>query len=179
MTNANIGITILMVGWVAYTVYQIEKTLRATRKKKNRQLRVYVASSWRNAGHDIVVRMLEQMNCEVYNYRKPFNGDPGFNWPEISISTGSKRENLKALLSHPKAEKGFKTDFDAMKWADVFVGIMPFGVSASLEMGWASGQGKPTILLLDSDKPELMTKLCSTHIFDLNELHREIMRLQK
>ena len=46
-----------------------------------------------------------------------------------------------------------------MEWATVFVGVQPFGRSASLEMGWAAGACKPTILLLENGEPELMVKM--------------------
>jgi hypothetical protein len=46
-----------------------------------------------------------------------------------------------------------------MKKADVFIGVQPFGRSASMEMGWAAGNNKKTILLLDNGEPELMVKM--------------------
>ncbi len=122
--------------------------------------KIYVASSWRNKNQPIVVNTLRIAGHEVYDFRNPTDGDKGFHWSEIDEywekwTPEQYRENLK----HPVAEKGFKSDMDAMKWAEVFVGVMPFGRSASLEMGWAVGHGKTTILLLSDGEPELMVKM--------------------
>jgi hypothetical protein len=44
-----------------------------------------------------------------------------------------------------------------MAWADAFVMVLPCGRSAHLELGWACGKGKRTIILaLDYNEPELM-----------------------
>lgn len=48
-----------------------------------------------------------------------------------------------------------------MHWADTFVLVLPCGRSAHLEMGWAVGAGKATIMLLGPyTEPELMAKMC-------------------
>ena len=52
-------------------------------------------------------------------------------------------------LSNPVANRGFKNDFDAMKWADACVLVLPCGRSAHLELGWCAGAGKFTAILLD------------------------------
>jgi len=70
-------------------------------------------------------------------------------------------EKYIKALSHPIVEAGFNADFDAMKWADTFVLVQPCGRSAHLEMGWAVGAGKATIMMLGTDiEPELMVKMC-------------------
>jgi hypothetical protein len=58
----------------------------------------------------------------------------------------------------------------AMMWADTFVGVQPFGRSASMEMGWASGQGKRTILLIANGEPELMVKMFDHLCCNLKEV---------
>jgi len=133
--------------------------------------KIYVASSWRNQLQPPVVKYLRAHGHRVYDFRNPKEGDNGFHWSDIDPDweAWTSRKYLECL-SHPVAEKGFKSDFDAMKWADVFVGVMPFGRSAAIEMGWASGQNKTTILLLESGEPELMVK-CFDHICcDLHEI---------
>ena len=134
-------------------------------------MKIYVASSWRNELQPHVVNYLRAHGHEVYDFRNPKEGDNGFHWSEIDPEwQWWTPEKYRECLSHPVAEKGFKSDFDAMEWADVFVGVMPFGRSASIEMGWASGQKKKTILLLDDGEPELMVK-CFDHICcDLHEI---------
>ena len=123
-------------------------------------IKIYIASSWRNPYQQVVVETLRLNGHDVYDFRNPKDGDKGFHWSEIDRfwrlwSPYQYRDHL----NHPLAESGFKLDYDAMVWADVFIGVQPFGISASLEMGWGVGNGKKTILLLDDGEPELMVKL--------------------
>ena len=126
--------------------------------------KIYVASSWRNGTQPFVVDCLKKFGHQIYDFRNPKKGNTGFHWSDIDPDWQAwTPEKYRECLNHPIADGGFNLDFDAMKWADVFVGVMPFGRSASIEMGWASGQGKKTILLLSDGEPELMVK-CFDHI---------------
>ena len=122
--------------------------------------KIYVASSWRNKRQPILVGMLRADGHEVYDFKNPDVDNKGFHWSEIDPAWQTwTPEEYKEGLNHPLAESGYEHDIDAMKWADVFIGLQPFGRSASLEMGWAAGQDKVTILLLDNGEPELMVKM--------------------
>ena len=117
--------------------------------------KIYVATSWRNPAQPYMVEILKLYRHEVYDFR-----DKGFHWSVIDTNWEHwTKEEYRDYLGHYTACKGFERDFDAMKWADVFIGIQPFGRSASIEMGWAAGQGKRTILLLSDGEPELMVKV--------------------
>lgn len=94
--------------------------------------RIYVASSWKNQKQQDVVKKLRDHGYKVYDFKKP-GGDPNFSWKKTEPGWGERVPD---------------SNFDAMKWADIFVGVGPYDQTASLEMGWASGQGKKTILLL-------------------------------
>jgi len=133
--------------------------------------KIYVASSWRNQIQPSVVSTLRKAGHDVYDFRNPTEGNHGFHWSEIDPGwkNWSPRQ-YRDCLSHPLAVNGFKTDYDAMNWADTFVGVMPFGRSASFEMGWAAGQGKRTILLLHDGEPELMVKMFDHICCDLDEV---------
>ena len=122
--------------------------------------KIYVASSWRNEFQPAAVRMLRAAGHEVYDFKNPADGVTGFHWSEID-KEWEKWDTWKYrdALRHPIAVGGFASDYTAMEWADTFVGIQPFGCSASMEMGWAAGAGKNTILLLEQGKPELMVKM--------------------
>jgi hypothetical protein len=123
-------------------------------------MKIYVASSWRNDIQPKVVDALRKAGHAVYDFKNPREGDKGFHWSEIDPDWKQwTPEKYRECLKHPIAEAGYKSDFDAMGWADVFVGVQPFGRSASLEMGWAAGAGKKTILLLENGEPELMVKI--------------------
>lgn len=140
---------------------------------------VYVASSWRNPIQPAVVATLrcaakQYPELEPYDFRNPAPGDNGFRWMDVGLATGNDvadpDEYLDAL-SHPRAVEGFASDKAAMEAADTFVLVLPCGRSAHLELGWAIGAGKRTVILLDDPvTPELMYKLADgivTSVFDL------------
>lgn len=134
---------------------------------------VYVASSWRNAQQPAVVAALRARGFGVYDFRNP-DGGTGFAWSEV----GLQRENdvspvadYLAALEHERAVRGFQSDFDAMQAADTFVLVLPCGRSAHLELGWAVGAGKRTVILLDDPcTPELMYRMVDHLARDLTEV---------
>lgn len=139
------------------------------------EAKIYVASSWRNTLQPMVVADLKKSGHQVYDFRNPTEGDNGFHWREIDDDWENwTPEKYRDCLKHPVAESGFKSDMDAMKWANIFVGVQPFGRSASLEMGWAAGNGKKTILLLSNGEPELMVKMLDHICCDLTEVDKAI-----
>lgn len=131
-------------------------------------MKIYVASSWRNKEQQFVVKMLRLAGHDVYDFKNPREGDNGFHWSEIHADWKCwTPEVYRKSLDHPIANKAYKSDFDAMAWADLFVGVQPFGRSASLEMGWAAGHGKKTVLLLANGEPELMVKMLDYICLDI------------
>jgi len=134
-------------------------------------MKIYVASSWRNPDQETVVQRLREEGHEVYDFKNPTEDDHGFHWSDLDINWERwSPEKLRECLSSPLAEKGYASDFNAMDWADVLVGVMPFGRSASLEMGWGAGNGKKTILLLSDGEPELMIKMLDHICCTLDEV---------
>ena len=81
--------------------------------------KIYVASSWRNQIQPLVVQILKMSGYEVYDFKKPRGENTGFHWSEIDTNwkNWSLIDYRNALLDW-KAEKGFKSDMDAMIWAD-------------------------------------------------------------
>ena len=137
--------------------------------------RVYVASSWRNQAQPEVVRLLRNDGHAVYDFRNPRPGNTGFGWSQIDPNwEGWDPETYRKLLDHPIAKAGFASDFNAMKWADTFVLVLPCGRSAHLELGWACGMGKQTLVLLDKMEPELMIKMADHLCLSLDEV-RDIL----
>lgn len=129
--------------------------------------KIYVASSWRNQYQPETVRFLRDLGHKVYDFRNP-EGGTGFQWSEIDQNwqEWSTDQYVKAL-THPIAEAGFNSDFNAMQWADVCVLVLPCGRSAHSEAGWMKGAGKKVIVYqIWEQEPELMYKLfdgfCST-----------------
>lgn len=134
------------------------------------QMKIYVASSWRNDLQPNVVSDLRSAGHEVYDFRNPSTGDKGFHWSDINPGwqTWGHIEYL-AGLNHHLAESGFRNDYKGMVWADVCVLVLPCGRSAHLEAGWFVGVSKRLYILADPSEPELMYKLADG-IFDRLDL---------
>jgi len=126
-------------------------------------MKIYVASSWRNeALQQMMVKLLRIDGHEVYDFRNPEPGNDGFAWSEIDREWLKwSPEQFRKALDHPVAAAGFKLDMDALKACDACVLVLPCGRSAHLELGYAVGAGKKTIVLAVSDtEPELMYLMC-------------------
>lgn len=122
--------------------------------------KIYVASSWRNKYQPDVVRFLRENNHEVYDFRNP-HGNTGFSWSEIDPNWKDWGiDEYKEAIKHPIAEAGFNSDFNAMKWADTCVLVLPCGRSAHTEAGWMKGAGKKVLVYqIWAEEPELMYKI--------------------
>ena len=141
--------------------------------------KIYVASSWRNERQQNVVKELREADHDVYDFKNPEPFMTGFSWSSIDENWKQwTPEEYMEALDHPSAITGFGRDLHAMKWADTFVGVQPFGRSASLEMGWAAGNGKKTILLLDNGEPELMVKMLDKLCVNMNQVLAAITLLK-
>lgn len=119
-----------------------------------------------------MVTVLRASGHEVYDFRNPEPGDNGFQWSEIDpdwrLWTSAQ---FVSALQHPIAVSGFGKDWQAMQWCDACVLVLPCGRSAHLEAGWAIGQGKPTLILLDTEsEPELMYNMAAKCVTSLDEL---------
>lgn len=135
--------------------------------------RIYVASSWRNQEQPGVVSALRNAGHEVYDFRNPPNGVPGFAWSEIDPNwqSWSAPEYRRLLTTHPVAARGYVTDMRGMEWADVCVLVLPCGRSAHLEAGWFAGRGKRCIILTrDGEEPELMALMATDICISIDEV---------
>jgi hypothetical protein len=124
-------------------------------------MRIYVASSWRNAHQPAVVAALRVAGHEVYDFREPTPGSNGFHWTEVQAAPRPwPGEVLREALRHPIAVAGFNSDMEALRTCDACVLVLPCGRSAHLELGWAAGAGKfTTVLMLGPEEPELMYRM--------------------
>lgn len=135
--------------------------------------RIYTASSWRNPHQPEIVERLRNGGHEVYDFRHPFNGVPGFAWSSIDPDwKGWSAARYRELLTtSPIAAGGFVSDLRAMQWADTCLLILPCGRSAHLEAGWFCGQGKRCVILTrDGEEPELMALLATDICISLDEV---------
>ena len=132
---------------------------------------IYVASSWRNERQQDVVAALRRAGYDVYDFKNPAPGDHGFAWSTIDPAWQSwSPVAFRDALKHPIAAAGFAKDMDALMSCDACVLVLPCGRSAHLELGWAAGAGKHTVVLLAPGEPELMLKMVDDICLDLDEV---------
>ena len=142
--------------------------------------RIYVASSWRNPLQPDVVAVLKRDGHEVYDFRHPAEGDEGFAWEKLG---GRPRQKWDAgyfanvVLDHPVAARGFELDMKALIAASAVVLVLPCGRSAHLELGYAVGMRKLTIVYVPSlDEPELMYRMCDYVETTLDGVRRQLTK---
>lgn len=110
-------------------------------------MKIYVASSWRNIYYPSVVSALREAGHDVYDFRNPpvhpdaVEGEQGFKWEYVDPNyMGWTPEEYKERLHHPKAERQFKNDIEAMESCDACVdafhmtGAEAFPVSLQLDL---------------------------------------------
>ena len=130
-----------------------------------------MASSWRNIVQPDVVRILIEAGHEVYDFRNPNKKEPGFHWSDIDSDWEQwSSEKLIDGLEHPLASKGFTTDMEGLDWADAVVMVMPCGRSSHLELGYAVGKKKRTVILLSQSEPELMYKMADYLVTEIDQM---------
>lgn len=99
-------------------------------------MKIYVASSWRNAVQPEIVNLLREKGYEVYDFKNPRPGDTGFHWSEIDQDWKKwTPEQFRQGVKHEIALKGYYSDMGALEECDVCVLVLPCGRSAHLEAG--------------------------------------------
>jgi hypothetical protein len=150
-------------------------------------MKIYLASSWRNTQQPDVLAALRDLGHKVYDFRNPEPGNTGFAWRQVDagLVNNPSTHRLRAALANPIAQYGFDNDFNAMKWADVCVLLLPCGLSAHMEAGWMGGAGKHVAILApEIREPELMYKMfdnefCETPLFDaLDDVKMFLRRIE-
>ena len=131
-------------------------------------MKIYVASSWRNMHQPEVVKALRADGHDVYDFKDV----DGFHWSEIDKEwLGWKPVAYIEGLKHACADRGFNRDMTALKECEACVYVMPCGVSASLEAGWACGAGKRVFVYVpELREPDLMVKMAELVTTDLGSI---------
>ena len=108
--------------------------------------RIYLASSWRNPRYPVTLERLRMAGFEVYDFRDP---ESTFQWKQIDPGWADwKPEEIRQALDHPLTGRAFDADRDAIAKCDALVMLMPCGASAHMELGYAAGLGKQTVIVL-------------------------------
>ncbi len=138
-------------------------------------MKIYVASSWRNDFQSGVVAALREDGHEVYD----FKDSEGFHWTEVDGGWKDWPSDISKYLTgleHPCAERGFARDMSNLRDCDACVYVMPCGVSASLEAGWACGAGKLVIVYVPGlREPDLMVKMADLVTDNLAAVRERLM----
>jgi hypothetical protein len=135
-------------------------------------MKVFVSSSWRNEQQPSIVRELTTAGHEVYDFRSPApNGAAGFSWTDVDPDgLRSTPSGFREVLRDARVLEGFRRDMAALRGCDALVMVQPCGRSAALELGWAAGAGKATVVLLADGEPELMLKMADHFCLDVFEV---------
>jgi hypothetical protein len=135
-------------------------------------MKIYVASSWRNLYQPDVVSRLRAEGHTVYD----FKDSEGFHWSEVDPKwqTWTPSEYIDGL-NHLCSHRGFNRDMAALRDCEACIYVMPCGVSASLEAGWACGAGKRVLVYVpELREPDLMVKMAELVTDDLGQIIRTL-----
>lgn len=126
--------------------------------------------------YESVVKRLCEAGHEVYDFRNPPHGGNGFHWTDVDENAPNWTFDEYAQgMHHPLAERQFKADLDALRWADTCVLVLPCGRSAHTEAGWMAGAGKRVIAYIpEMVEPELMYKLFDEVVGTLDGLEQSL-----
>lgn len=138
-------------------------------------MKIYVASSWRNDLQPHVVNIFRTYGHEVYDFRD----SEGFSWHEIDSEWEQWGfDDYVKGLNHDYAKRGFAKDMAALKWCDACVLVTPCGRSAHLELGWAVGAGKKTVVIItERQEPDLMYAMCDGIVESVGEACNVLSKL--
>lgn len=139
-------------------------------------MKLYIASSWRNANYPEVVRRLRKQGFDVYDFRNPPSGAPSFKWHLVGEDWQEwPPEQYRDKLNHPLAERQFTND----RSCDACVLVLPCSRSAHTEAGWFAGAGKPVVAYIpEKVEPELMYKLFTAVCCSLDEVVNNLKQLE-
>ncbi len=135
-------------------------------------MNIYVASSWRNVYQPTVVQTLREDGHHVYDFKDA----DGFHWEEVDRKWLSWiPSEYIAGLNHACAQRGFNRDMAALRACEACIYVMPCGVSASLEAGWACGAGKRVFVYVpELREPDLMVKMAELVTVEFADIRRAL-----
>ena len=74
--------------------------------------KIYVASSWRNEHQQMLVEHLRNLGYEVYDFKHPNDGLPGFQWSRIDNDWQNwDMDDYRDALEDSYAQFGYNRDF--------------------------------------------------------------------
>lgn len=112
-------------------------------------MKIYVASSWKNAEMAYSVAVyLRNRDFDVDVFCDDTTGRYVFHWSEMLDSPDKSKSELNAVtfLEDERSQRAFKEDKKWLDWCDCCVMVLPCGNSSHLEAGYIKGQGKKMII---------------------------------
>jgi len=137
-------------------------------------MKIYVATSWKNWRHKQIVKALIDKGYHVYDFKA--NG--GFHWSHVDPlykTTEYSAKEFNNILNHPLAVRGYNRDMDALNESDICVLVLPCGRSSHLELGYAIGARKYSIIYFPpGEPPDLMYGMVDKIVGTLPELIKAV-----
>jgi len=138
------------------------ETYQYDRKMPQEKLKIYIASSWKNAGTvRELANLLRENGHMVFDFTDSHTRESGLDKFCFNIESwsGEPLETIDWLdfLLYSATEKAFKSDKAGIDWADVLILIVPSGRSSHLEAGYIVGCGKLLYIWGDLPKGEFDT----------------------
>lgn len=139
--------------------------------------KAYIIGSLRNDRiPDIANAIRQEVGLDVFDDWFGAGPEADDKWQEYEQRRG--RHYSEALYGHAASNiTGFdKHHLDA---ADIGILVMPAGKSGHLEIGYMTGQGKFTYILMDGEPErwDVMYHLCTRVFFDVDSLIEELRRI--
>lgn len=138
-------------------------------------MKIYVIGSLRNEEIPHVARILRAAGHEVYDEWYSPGPEADDYWQRYEQARN--RTYLQALYGR-HADMVYANDARWLDWADAVVLVQPAGRSGHLELGWASGAGKLSYVLMENepDRFDIMYRMCTKVVVKMDDLLDELGR---
>lgn len=137
---------------------------------------VYLVGALKNPDIPQLAKTLREEGYEVFAEWHNAGPRADMHWQDHEKFKGS---SYKEALAGPHVENVFYYDQAYIDLADIVVLVMPAGKSGHLELGYAAGGGKKTIILLDEEpaRYDIMPRFADTICNNVSELIEELGKL--
>ena len=145
--------------------------------------KIYVASSWKNKIQPEVVKELNAIGYDVYDFKAKnhifawsFYKEPYKKW-----SQGIFDPYYWTAMADSRVHSCYSRDMKALNDCDICVLLCPCGRSAHLEAGYAKGSGKKLYIVISKEEfvPELMYKMADIIFENLPSLYTILIERRK
>lgn len=129
---------------------------------------IYLIGSLRNPEIPNIAKELRWCGFDVFDDWYSAGPEADDKWRDYELARG--RDFITGLKGYA-ARHVFEFDRTHLQRADAVVLALPAGKSGHLELGWALGQGKPGIILLDSpDRWDVMYQFATKVVDNIPSL---------